>query len=256
MTKGFNLSVSGAAVALALAAVAGTANAGVSGYVTNVQNQVWTTPFGLCWKTTDWSPAKAAAPCDPVARVSAPVPPPVAAAPAPEPAPLVAAPAPIIEKVALSSDVLFEFDKAQLRPEGRAELDKLAERVKDADIESVQAIGHADRIGPEKYNEKLSRERAESVKQYLAQKGIDDQRVQIEGRGESEPITQNQCKGQRGDALIRCLEPDRRVDIEVRGNRQVAATEAPAGAGTTVPSMDTTSGQPSGSGTGATTAPK
>lgn len=249
MTKRLNLTVSGAAVALALAAIATTANAAGEGYVTSTQNQVWTTPYGLCWKTTDWTPSKAAAPCDAVARVSAPVPPPVAAAPAPAPAPLAPpTPAPIIEQVSLSSDVLFEFDKAQLRPEGREELDKLAERVKGANIESVLAIGHADRIGPEKYNEKLSRERAESVKQYLAQRGINDQRVQVEGRGESEPVTQNQCKGQRGNALIRCLEPDRRVDIEVRGQR-VAGTEAPAGAGAgatvPVPSIDSTSGTPS-----------
>src|SRR4051812_22230280 len=96
MTYRFNLKLTGAAVAFALAALAGTTQAGVPGYVANSGNQIWTSPYGLCWKTTDWSPEKAAPPCDAVRRVEAPVPPPVAVAPAPAPAPtpLVAAPPP------------------------------------------------------------------------------------------------------------------------------------------------------------------
>ena len=56
MTHSFNLKVTGAAVAFALAALAGTASAAAPGYVTDQQNQVWTSPYGLCWKTTDWTP--------------------------------------------------------------------------------------------------------------------------------------------------------------------------------------------------------
>jgi OOP family OmpA-OmpF porin len=151
-------------------------------------------------------------------------------APQAEPAP----PAPIIEKVSLGSDVLFEFDKATLRPEGRQKLDELAERIKDAQVESILAVGHADRIGSEQYNEKLSDARAASVKEYLAQKGISPERVRSEGRGENEPVTGDQCKGQKGAKLIACLQPDRRVDVEVRGTREVAATGSPsAGSGST-----------------------
>jgi OOP family OmpA-OmpF porin len=154
------------------------------------------------------------------------------------------APAPVIEKVTLQSDVLFEFDKAELRPAGRDELDQLAERIKDAQVESVLAVGHADRIGPEQYNEKLSAERAEAVKQYLAQKGVEQQRVQAQGLGESQPVTGDQCKGVKGSKLISCLQPDRRVEIEVRGTRETASVGSPAAGGT------------SGSTGGATTPPK
>jgi OOP family OmpA-OmpF porin len=235
MTHDFPCKASAAAVALTLAALSGAASAASPGYVTNAQDQVWTSPYGLCWRTTGWSPENAAAPCD--ARPRAEVPPPIAAAPAapvPQPAPKaeLPPPAPVIEKVSLGSDVLFEFDKATLRPEGRQKLDELAERIKDAQVESVLAVGHADRIGSEKYNEKLSDARAASVKEYLAQKGIAPERVRSEGRGENEPVTGDQCKGQKGAKLIACLQPDRRVDVEVRGTREVAATGSPsAGSG-------------------------
>jgi OOP family OmpA-OmpF porin len=237
MTHDFTCKASMAAVALALAALSGAASAASPGYVTNSQNQVWTSPYGLCWRTTGWSPENATAPCD--ARPRAEVPPPIAAAPAapvPQPAPKaeLAPPAPVIEKVSLGSDVLFEFDKTTLRPEGRQKLDELAERIKDAQVESILAVGHADRIGSEQYNEKLSDARAASVKEYLAQKGIPPERVRSEGRGENEPVTGDQCKGQKGAKLIACLQPDRRVDVEVRGTREVAATGAPsAGSGST-----------------------
>jgi OmpA-OmpF porin, OOP family len=237
MTNSFNLKVTGAAVAFALAAITGTANAGVPGYVADTQNQIWTSPYGLCWKTTDWGPEKAAAPCDAVRRVEAPVPPPVAVAPPPAPAPaptplVVAPPAPppIIEQISLSSDVLFEFNKAELRPAGQQKLDEIADRLKGANVQQIAAIGHADRIGSDDYNKQLSEKRAEAVKQYLTQKGVEQTKVRSEGRGESEPVTGDNCKGNKPNAkLIACLQPDRRVDIEVRGERQVAGTPAPSG---------------------------
>jgi OmpA-OmpF porin, OOP family len=253
MRNRFNLKYTGAAVALALAAIAGTSQAaGVPGYVSDTQSQIWTTPYGLCWKTTDWTPDKAAMPCDAVRRVEAPVPPPVAVAPppapAPEPTPLVVAPPappPIIEQISLSSDVLFEFNKAELRPAGQQKLDEIAERLKGANVQQVAAIGHADRIGSDDYNQQLSEKRAEAVKQYLTQKGVEDNKVRSEGRGESDPVTGDQCKGSKANSkLIACLQPDRRVDIEVRGERQVAGTEQPAGAGATSGSSGSTT-QPS-----------
>jgi OOP family OmpA-OmpF porin len=258
MTKCFNVKSTGAAVAVALAALAGTAQAGVPGYVADSRNQVWTTPYGLCWKTTDWDASKAAAPCDAVARVEAPVPPPVAVAPPEpkvEPTPLVVAPpapAPIIEQISLSSDVLFEFDKSELRPGGQKQLDEIAERLKGANVQQVLAIGHADRIGNEQYNRDLSEKRAATVKEYLASRGVDQSRVQSEGRGESQPVTGDQCKGQKANQkLIACLQPDRRVDIEVRGSRQVAGTDAPAGS-STGGATGSSSGSSVGSGFGST----
>jgi OOP family OmpA-OmpF porin len=266
MTNRFNLKLTGAAVAFALATLAGPSSAGVPGYVADSANQIWTSPYGLCWKTTDWTPDKAAVPCDAVRRVEAPVPPPVAVAPpapapAPAPTPLVVAPPPpppVIEQISLSSDVLFEFDKAELRPEGQKKLDEIADRLKGANVQQVAAIGHADRIGSDKYNKELSEKRAASVREYLAKVGVDQSKVRSEGRGEAEPVTGTQCKGNSANQkLIACLQPDRRVDIEVRGERQVAGTPAPAGSagassGTTTKSFSNTGGTSSGSTGGST----
>ena len=251
-----------AAVAAALVALTGTANAADRpGYVSNSGNQIWTSPYGLCWKTTDWTPDKAVEPCDsvPRAQVQAP-PPPIAATPAPPPpapAPIAQAapppPAPVIERVSLESDVLFEFNKAELRPAGQQKLDELADRLKDAQVESVLAVGHADRIASEKYNQELSEKRAEAVKQYLAQKGIESQRVRAEGRGESQPVTGDQCKRMGAESagnrkLVACLQPDRRVEVEVRGTREVAGTSTPSAGGTGGVGTSGSSGSSSGFG--------
>jgi OOP family OmpA-OmpF porin len=246
MTNHFNLKMTGAAVAFALATLAGTAQAATPGYVSSSENQVWTSPYGLCWKTTDWTPEKAAAPCDAVRTVQVASPPPVAvAAPPPAPTPLVAAPPPqppVIEQISLSSDVLFAFDKAELLPAGQQKIDEIAGRLKGANVQLINTIGHADRIGPDQYNQQLSEKRAAAVKDYLAQKGIETNKVRSEGRGESEPVTGDQCKGVKGSKLISCLQPDRRVDIEVRGEKETAGTP-------TSPSAGGTAGSTSGSGT-------
>ena len=251
MTHGFNLKVTGAAVALALAAVGGTAQAqsATPGYVSTSGGQIWTSPTGLCWKTTDWTPEKAAAPCDAVRVVQTAAPPPVAVA-APPPTPLVVAPPPqppVIEQISLSSDVLFQFDKADLRPEGQKKIDEISDRLKGANVQQINAIGYADRIGNDQYNQKLSEKRAAAVKDYLASKGIESSKVRSEGRGENDPVTGDQCKGMKGSKLISCLQPDRRVDIEVRGEKETASTG-------TSPSAGGTLGTPSGSSSGASPA--
>src|SRR5687768_10894169 len=182
MTNRFKLKLAGGAVALALAALAGPTLA-KDGYVTQTvpQNAVVTTSFGECVKTSYWTPADSALPCDAIRVVNVP-PPPVAVVqqPAPAPTPLVVAPPPqppVIEQISLSSDVLFEFDKAELRPEGREKLDEISKRLKGANVQQILAIGHADRIGNENYNQKLSTERADAVKQYLANQGVEQTKV-------------------------------------------------------------------------------
>jgi len=251
MTHRFNLNLTGAAVALALATLAGTAQAATPGYVSTAGDQVWTSPYGMCWKTTDWTPEKAAAPCDAVRAVQVAAPPPVAVAPPPPaPTPLVVAPPPqppVIEQISLSSDVLFAFDKAELKPEGMKKIDDIASRLTGANVQQINAIGYADRIGNDQYNQKLSEKRAAAVKDYLAQKGIESNKVRSEGRGENDPVTGDQCKGMKGSKLIACLQPDRRVDIEVRGEKETASTG-------TSPSAGGTLGTPSGSSTGASPA--
>jgi OOP family OmpA-OmpF porin len=84
----------------------------------------------------------------------------------------------------------------------------------------ILAIGHTDRIGSVKYNQKLSVKRAEAVKQYLVDKGIAANRIYAEGKGKSQPVTKaGDCKGKVTSALIACLQPDRRVDVEVTGTK-------------------------------------
>jgi OOP family OmpA-OmpF porin len=216
----------------------GTALHAADGYVT--QGAAGATPvtsgFGLCVHDGFWSPSKAAEPCDRVPRAS--VPPPVAAAaPAPEPAAQAAPqPAPIVsapplEKVTLSSDVLFQFDKAELTEAGKAEIDKLAAGLSDASIDNITVVGHADRIGSDQYNQRLSERRAEAVKNYLQQSKANMQNIAASGKGESEPVTGDDCKNVKGrDRLIKCLQPDRRVEVEVFGTRTAASGTGTPGA--------------------------
>lgn len=234
--------VSQAAAAVMLALFAGAASA-VPGYATTTNNTVIVSSTGLCWRTGDWTPDKAAAPCDAVPQAAVPTPP-VVQEQRPALAPLAAAPAApptVIEKVTLSSDVLFEFDKAELRPEGQAKLDELAKTAQGAKVEQVVIVGHADRIASDKYNQDLSERRAESVKRYLAARGVEEQRVKAEGRGEAQPVTGSQCAKmgpERGSnrKLVECLQPDRRVEVELLGQREVAASGAPSSGGGSAPS--------------------
>jgi len=228
------------AVAAALAVLSGTALAQTSqsqslgsGYVQDSTRNITTGAFGQCVRTGYWNPALAAEPCDPTPRATAQpaavAQPQPAAQAQPAPVPIVAAPRPVLEKVTLSSDVLFEFNKAALRPEGKQKLDELAGRIGDANVEEIVAVGHADRIASETYNQKLSEERANAVKVYLVDKGVSPQLVKAEGKGESEPMTAGSCQKMGPERasnkkLVNCLQPDRRVDIEVFGTRETSAT--------------------------------
>jgi OmpA-OmpF porin, OOP family len=124
------------------------------------------------------------------------------------------------QKINFSADALFDFDKAELKPEGKAMLDDLIRVLQGARYEVILAIGHTDRIGTAQYNQKLSVRRAEAVKQYLVGKGIEPNRVYAEGKGKTQPLTKPaDCKGKRGKALIACYQPDRRVNVEVSGTK-------------------------------------
>ena len=142
-----------------------------------------------------------------------------APAPAPAPAPtpvqevkLAAKPKPVAEKVTFAADVLFDFDKSVIKPEGKAKLDDLAGKVRGINLEVVIAIGHADSIGSDAYNQKLSVRRAESVKAYLVSKGIESNRIYTEGKGEKQPVADNKTREGRAK--------NRRVEIEVIGTRR------------------------------------
>jgi OOP family OmpA-OmpF porin len=144
-----------------------------------------------------------------------------APAPAPAPAPMQevkpapkpeAKPKPVAEKVTFAADVLFDFDKSVVKPEGKSKLDDLSTKIRDINLEVVIAIGHADSIGSDAYNQKLSVRRAESVKAYLVSKGIEPNRIYTEGKGEKQPVADNKTKEGRAK--------NRRVEIEVIGTRR------------------------------------
>jgi OOP family OmpA-OmpF porin len=151
-----------------------------------------------------------------------PTPPPPAPAPAPAPKPLPTpppppAPAPKPEKVTTASTVNFDFDRYVIRPDARGKLDDLVGKLRDVNLEVVIAVGHADRIGSDAYNMKLSVRRADSVKAYLVSKGIAASRIYTEGKGKRQPV--KDCKGSgKTKELIACLEPNRRVETEAVGS--------------------------------------
>src|ERR1700740_2744781 len=164
---------------------------------------------------------KAAAPVQP--RAAAPL-----LRAVPQPAPASKPAAPVIERLALSNEVLFDFDSAALRPAGRAKLEELAAKLHDAQIDRIDATGYADRIGSESYNRTLSEERAQAVEAELGKLGIASERGHTLGRGKSNPVTGERCghmgpENRHNAKLVACLQPDRRVEIEVRGAKKMAA---------------------------------
>ena len=176
-------------------------------------NIVVKNPFGLCWRTGYWTPAMATTECDPelVPKKAAPAPAAAAPAPAPKAAPKPVV-KPVVEKVTMAAETNFDFDKAVLKPAGKARLDDLADKLKAVNLEVIIAIGHTDSIGTKAYNLKLSLRRANAVKAYLVSKGIEANRIYTEGKGKSQPIADNRTKEGRAK--------NRRVEIEVIGTRQ------------------------------------
>lgn len=145
--------------------------------------------------------------------VEAPPPPP-RAEPRAEPRPQASIPPPRerLERRTLSARELFEFDRAELKSP-QPDLDEIAEVLnRNPQIANVRITGYTDRIGTDAYNNRLSEKRAAAVKDYLVRKGVAPNRLSAVGRGEANPVVQCDQKDQA--ALIRCLEPNRRVEIE------------------------------------------
>jgi OOP family OmpA-OmpF porin len=166
-----------------------------------------------CATTEEPKPAPKPEPIPAPAPAPKPEPTPAPPPPAPKPEPKPEAkPKPVAEKVTFAADVLFDFDKAVIKPEGKSKLDDLANKVRGVNLEVVIAIGHADSIGSEAYNQKLSVRRAESVKAYLVSKGIEPNRIYTEGKGEKQPVASNKTKDGRAK--------NRRTEIEVIGTRR------------------------------------
>jgi len=198
--------------------------------------------FGQCWRTGFWTAEAANATrvvgqpfsagcycdgdlmpqgsCQAKAAVVLEVPPVVVAA-----APMPPAAVATAEKATLAADTLFDFDRAVVTPTGKDRLKAYADQLKTVNLEVVTVTGHTDRIGTERYNQALSERRAEAIKAFLVTQGVDVARLYVEARGESEPLTSGQCQNmgaERGSnrALVDCLAPDRRVNLEAVGSRR------------------------------------
>jgi OmpA-OmpF porin, OOP family len=178
----------------------------------------------LCWRTGYWTPAQAIIECDPdlVPKPPPPAPPPAAAPPPPPPpppAPPPPAPAPQVQKITLAAKALFDFDKAVLKPEGMAAIDsEIIAKLRDVQkLELVLVTGHTDRIGSQAYNQKLSERRADAVRNYLVSKGVAKDKIETLGMGKTQPVPGVTCTMTAMKELIACLAPNRRVEVEVKG---------------------------------------
>ncbi len=147
----------------------------------------------LCWRDAAWTPATAAKGCDGALA-------PKAAA---------AASGVSQSKITLQADTLYDFDKATLKPEGQATLDKIARDLSKIKLEVIIAVGNTDSVGSDAYNMALGQRRAQSVKAYLVSKGVDGSRIYTESKGKSNPVASNATAEGRAK--------NRRTDIEVVG---------------------------------------
>jgi OOP family OmpA-OmpF porin len=196
---------------VAFSALAGMASAQAIDNWRNANGDVWKNASGDCWRNASWTPATAAPGCGPAPAPAPVAPKAVEAPPAPKPAPAPAPQKPAASKVTYAADAFFDFDKATLKPAGKAKLDDLVGKVKGINLEVIIAVGHTDSVGSDAYNQKLSVKRAESVKAYLVSKGIEKNRIYTEGKGEKQPVADNKTNEGRAK--------NRRVEIEVVGTR-------------------------------------
>jgi OOP family OmpA-OmpF porin len=238
-------------VALSTLAFAGLASAGEINNWLSSSGEVWKSGYGECWRNSSWTPATAAPGCDGAivsepkaaantasssAATSAPQVDPApaatqapsqadapglsaasssaaspAAAPASAPAAAPAAAA-VSSKVTYAADAFFDFNKSVIKPEAKAKLNDLVDKIKAINLEVIIAVGHTDAVGSDEYNQKLSMRRSNAVRAYLISKGVDKTRIYTEGKGEKQPVADNGTKEGRAK--------NRRVEIEVVGARK------------------------------------
>jgi OOP family OmpA-OmpF porin len=149
----------------------------------------------LCWRDAAWTPATASKGCD--------------GALAPKPAAAKPASGVSQSKITLQADTLYDFNKSDLKPEGKATLDKIARDLSKIKLEVIIAVGNTDSVGSDAYNMALGQRRAQSVKAYLTSKGVDGSRIYTESKGKSNPVASNATEQGRAK--------NRRTDIEVVG---------------------------------------
>ena len=198
------------------------------GYLTDQRNGIVKDPFNLCWRTGYWTPALSNCDCDvdllPRDVCFPPAPKPAAAPPPPPAPPPVAAPPPAPKTLAVSSTGLFDFDKAVLTNDAKAQLDKevVARLGEFSSLKLIHVEGHTDRIGTQEYNQKLSERRADAVKAYFVSKGVDSTKIETIGMGKTLQVKSCPDPSPKGEIknfkqLVECLAPNRRAVVTVSG---------------------------------------
>lgn len=220
-----------AALAATAAVTVGARAAGYPGYLTETNDSIVMSGTGLCWHVGEWTGPRDGVPCDAfgtpvaVAAIAPATVVAVAAPPAETPPVEPATPQPQPQAITFSADALFDFDQAVLKPEGKAMLDGLVRSLDGATYETIVATGHTDRFGSDAYNQALSERRAQAVKEYLVGANVPAARVEAQGKGRMQPLTRaGDCQGPKSAKVIACLQPDRRVDVEMTGSRIVTGS--------------------------------
>jgi len=172
-----------------------------------------TTASGACVRTSQWNSAASYRDCNPLPTAKLV---PASVEPDRLDSPL------RTEPIRISMNTLFDFDSAVLRADAGPALDALAKQLTQSNYQKVDIVGHADRMGPGKYNQKLSEQRAEEAPDYLLARGLDGTKLSAFGVGNTEPLTGKECRGLRGKPLVYCLQRDRYTEITVLGTQTSA----------------------------------
>ena len=171
-------------------------------YAVDPWDKIVKDPYGNCIRTPYWTAAKNIAECGGVAAVE---PPPAA---------------PVVDTLTLGADAYFDFDKATLKPAGRAKLDKLATDLRRvSSVSSILVVGHTDSKGTDAYNLRLGQRRADSVASYLTAKGVPGKLISTRSMGKADPVAPNTLPNGKDNPAGRAL--NRRVVITVTAMEKV-----------------------------------
>ncbi len=176
------------------------------GYVSDSSSSIVRTGFGDCVHTERWSEQVAVVECEPEV---------VAAREAAALAAVEVVMVKELKPVRLEAEALFGFDSSELSDDGKARLNAMLGSLTAADLqeEKIRITGHTDEIGDDQYNLVLSQRRAAAVRDYLVSRGVVPGFIETRGVGEAGPVVA--CEGRHGAALVDCLAPNRRADVEL-----------------------------------------
>jgi OmpA-OmpF porin, OOP family len=176
------------------------------GYQYDMRGNVVRDADGNCLRTAQWTPADAIAVCDPGVVGQRDEQMPVRGTKG-----RVTGVEATVDLLVLQAGKTFPFDSAELSEQGKKLLAAAAETHKNVYIHRVIVTGYTDKIGNDEYNLELSKRRADAVKADLVTNGIPEERIRVDARGSDDPLVS--CPGLAGEALIRCLAPNRRVEV-------------------------------------------